>query len=266
MHILVTNDDGINSPGLWVLAGALHAAGYGEVTIVAPEQEQSGMGMSLPPGIEHSLRPIAPPDPSYAQITAFALSGTPVGCVSVGMLAGICPPVDVVVSGINRGINSGTNIFLSGTVGAALIATLWGVSAMAVSLQYIGNAPMPWETAAWAATRLFPLFATIRDAGPIALNVNVPHTHAIADLRGFRQTHISDFFFGHYVNVLTEPSDEADRQRVRFKFMRDRIPTFPETSDDGAIRAGYVSVTPISPRVQRHDVSLSAALEQITQG
>lgn len=260
MHILVTNDDGIDSPGLWALAGAVHSAGLGRVTIVAPESEQSGMGMSLPPRQEHHIRAVTAPDPAHADIAAFAFSGTPVGCVTAGVLSDVCPPVDVVFSGINRGLNSGSNVLLSGTVGAAMVAALWGLPAMAVSLQFIGDAPMPWGTAAWAAIQLFPLLEELRGRGPLALNVNVPHIHDIADLRGFRQVSISDFFYGRYLDLPTDAADDEGRRRVRFHFVRERMPEFPETSDDGAIRAGYVAVTPLSPLVGRDDVDLAAGL------
>ncbi|MEI7645576.1 MAG: 5'/3'-nucleotidase SurE [Chloroflexales bacterium] len=261
MHILVTNDDGIESPGLWALAGALQSGGLGQVTIVAPEGEQSGTGMSLPMRFDHHIRAVPAPNPAHAEIAAFAFSGTPAGCVTAGMLTGICPRPDVVVAGINRGLNSGTNVLLSGTVGAAMVATLWGLPAMAVSLQFVGDAPMSWATAAWAATRLFPLLEGLRTRGPLLLNVNVPHVHDIADLRGFRQTSVSEFFYGRYLDLPLEPADGEGRQRVRFRFMRERMPPdFPETSDDGAIRAGYVSLTPLSPMVGRDEVDLTAAL------
>ncbi len=264
MHILVTNDDGIDSPGLWALAGALHGAGLGQVTVIAPEDEQSGTGMSMPMRAEYHIRAVSAPDPAHAHIAAFAFSGTPVGCVTAGMLTGLCPQPDVVVAGINRGLNSGTNVLLSGTVGAAMNAVLWGLPAMAVSLQFVGNAPLFWATAAHAAVRLFPLLEGLRARGPLLLNVNVPHIRDIADLRGFRQTSVSDFFYGHCLDLPLDPEDDEGRQRVHFRFARERMPlTFPETSDDGAIRAGYVTLTPLSPVVTHDEVDLTAALATI---
>lgn len=261
MHILVTNDDGIDSPGLWVLAGALRRAGLGQVTIVAPEDEQSATGMSMPMRARHHIRAVSSPNPDDDDIAAFAFSGTPVGCVTAGMLTGLCPQPDVVVSGINRGLNIGTNVLLSGTVGAAMNAVLWGLPAMAVSLEFVGNAPMYWETAAWAAVRLFPLLEELRTRGPLLLNVNVPHIQDIADVRGFRQTSISEFFYGSYLDLPLDPEDEEGRRRVYFRFVRERIPIdAPETSDDGAVRAGYISLTPLSPMVSRDEVDLTAAL------
>ena len=248
MQILVVNDDGITSPGIWALAGALRDAGLGEVLIVAPEVEQSGTSMALPPRRELTLRPVAAPLPAYAGIRAYAFNGTPVGCVLVGMQAGLTPRPDVVVTGINRGLNSGTNVMLSGTVGAAMLGALWGLPAMAVSQMFTGDAPMPWEIATWAATKSFPLLERLRGQGPVVLNVNVPHLHAIADVRGFRQTSLSSFFYGHVVDVAVEPSsDDAGRNRLAMHFVRERMPAFDEATDDGAVRAGYVSLTPLTP-------------------
>lgn len=261
MHIVVTNDDGIDSPGLWALAGALRAADLGEVTIVAPEDEQSGTSMGLPPRREHSLRPVAAPDLAYAGLTAFACNGTPVGCVTAAMLAGICPRPDVVVSGINRGLNSGSSVLLSGTVGAAVMASMWGLPAMAVSLQFMGDTPMPWGTAAWAAVQLFPLLGRLSST---VLNINVPHLHDIAELRGFRQTQLSDFFYGNYLAIDADPPEDGGRRSLRYVFRRELIPNFPIESDNGAVHAGYVSVTPLAPLVGVPDIDLGAELADLS--
>ncbi|NTU84569.1 MAG: 5'/3'-nucleotidase SurE, partial [Chloroflexales bacterium] len=157
MQILVVNDDGIESLGVWALAGALREAGLGEVTLVAPEVEQSGTSMALPSQRGLTIRPAAAPIPACDGIRAYAFSGTPVGCVLAGVRAGLCPRPDVVVAGINRGLNSGTNVLISGTVGAAMLGAMWGLPALAVSQMFIGDAPMPWGTATWAALKAFPL-------------------------------------------------------------------------------------------------------------
>jgi 5'-nucleotidase len=262
MHILVTNDDGIDSPGLWALAGALRSAGLGAVTIVAPEEEQSGMSMALPPRRDLTLRPVPPPDPAHAGVAAFALSGTPVGCVMAGMLSDAWPRPDVIVAGINRGLNSGTNVLLSGTVGAAMLGALWGIPAMAVSQMFIGDNPMPWATAAWAAVRAFPLLELLRGRGPLVLNVNVPHVHDIAELGGFRQTDLSTFFYGSVVRMEMEPepADDDGRRRLVYRFMRELVPEFPAHTDDGAVREGFVSLTVLAPTGMAAAIDLTPAL------
>ncbi len=263
MQILVVNDDGIDSIGLWILAAALRDADLGRVCIVAPEVEQSGTSMALPFHRELTLRPADPPDQHYAGIEAYAFSGTPVGCVLAGVLANLGPRPEVVVSGINRGLNSGTNVMLSGTVGAAMLAALWGLPAMAISQMFVGDAPMPWGTSAWAAVRLFPLLELVRGQGPLVLNVNVPHLHHREEVRGIRQTTLSNFFYGDVVQIDRDPeADETGRRKLTLRFLRERMPSFPSTSDDGAVREGYISVTPLTP-TGAAPLDLGAALERL---
>jgi len=254
MHILVTNDDGIDSPGLWALAGAIRATGA-QVSVVAPAEEQSAMSMALPPLTNRELRAIIPP-PELDGMLAFAHNGSPVSCVTVAIRSGVLPPIDAVVAGINRGLNSGTNVMLSGTVGAAMIGALWGYPAMAVSLQYRGPEPMPWSTAAYVAQRLFPLLEQIRGHEPLVLNVNVPHLPSPSDIRGFRQTRLSEFFFGHYVDIDLHPPAPIERTQITFRFARERLPTFAIDTDDGAVLAGYVSVTPLRPMIDGSPIRL----------
>ncbi len=263
MHILVTNDDGIDSPGLWALAGALHEAGLGTVTIIAPLEEQSGMSMSLPPRRNPHVRAVPAPDPAHAEIAAFAVEGTPVACVTVGLLGDLGPRPDVIVSGINRGLNTGTNVLLSGTVGAAMIGALYGLPALAISQQFKGDAPMPWATAAWVAVRSFPLLERMRGNGPLVLNVNVPHVHDLNDIRGFRQTELSGFFYGSVIDVAIGAPDADDKRALSFTYQRDRVPTFAEHTDDGAVRTGYVSITPLAPLVGGSALDLRGALKEI---
>ena len=264
MHILITNDDGIESAGLWALAAALRDAGHWQVTVVAPTLDQSGIGMGFPPRGLHTLTPIAPPDPAYAGIAAYAYDGTPVGCVAAAMLGGLPSLPDVVVSGINRGLNAGSNVMLSGTVGAAMIGALWGLPAMAISQQFVDEQPMTWGTAAWVAARLFPLLGQLsgQPTSPrLVLNINVPRAETPAELRGFRQTVLSDFFFGDYLDADRETS--VDEQRIRYRFNRTRLPVFDETSDDGAVRAGYVAITVLAPMSAYPGLDLRSALAAI---
>lgn len=265
MHILVTNDDGIESPGLWILAAALRDSGLGLVTVVAPDTEYSGYSMSLPPREEHLIEQVAPPDESYEGITAYALAGTPVNCVTSAMLglAGARP--DLVVSGINRGLNTGTNVMLSGTVGAAMMATLWGVPGLAVSAHFVRDHPLAWHEAAQAAVRTLPLLeGTRRSANTdqhIVLNVNVPNVSAQGPLKGYRQTRLSEFFYGWFIGVEELGHDSQGRRRFQYNFDRNRRQVeFDEDSDNGAIAAGYISVTPLTPMGSHNHVNIGAAL------
>jgi len=164
-RILVTNDDGVRAPGLLALARALQAVG--EVTIIAPAENQSGKG--------HSIT-IA--DPIYADevqlpggVLAMALSATPASCVKVALGALMPDAPDLVVSGINRGYNLGMVTYVSGTVGAAREAALRGIPAIAASLA----AEVPdYDPAAAMVRRVVELVkAQGLDRG-VFLNVNIP--------------------------------------------------------------------------------------------
>ncbi|PDW00351.1 5'/3'-nucleotidase SurE [Candidatus Chloroploca asiatica] len=264
MQILVVNDDGIASVGLWMLAAALRDAGLGSVTIVAPEVEQSGTSMALPMQRELTMKAAQPLTPEYAGIEAYTVNSTPVGCVLAGVRAFPGGGPDIVVSGINRGLNTGTNVLLSGTVGAAMFAAFWGMPALAVSQMFIGDAPMPWATATWAAVQTFPLLERVRGQGPLVLNVNVPHVHDLADIRGFRQTELSAFFYGDVVELdVAVPIDTPEERHLGIRFVRERMPAFAPSSDDGAVREGYISVTPLTPTTAAC-FDLSAALQDLT--
>jgi 5'-nucleotidase len=140
-QILLTNDDGINSPGIWAAAQALAPLGY--VTIVAPNVQYSGAGRSHPLYTDGTIQ--------EQKLTiggqewpAYAINGSPAQAVMFAVLDVLPERPDLVVSGINYGENVGSDITMSGTVGAALEGAAWGVPAIAISLQitnddYTGN-------------------------------------------------------------------------------------------------------------------------------
>jgi len=130
--ILVTNDDGIASPGLHAAAAAMEK--LGEVLIVAPERQQSGMGRSMPPGYEGRItrRALAL---NGRTVEAYAVDGSPAQAVLHAIVELAPRKPDLVVSGINYGENVGSGITVSGTVGAAMEGADWGIPAIAFSLQ-----------------------------------------------------------------------------------------------------------------------------------
>jgi 5'-nucleotidase len=131
-QILLTNDDGINSPGLWAAAEALSGLGY--VNVVAPRDQGSGSGRSLPmtsDGLIHSQQLQV----GEKDWTVYAVGGTPAQTVLHAVLEVLPKPPDLVVSGINYGENLGTGITISGTIGAALEAASMGIPALAISLE-----------------------------------------------------------------------------------------------------------------------------------
>ena len=131
-QILLTNDDGIKSPGLWAAAEALSDLGF--VTVAAPQKQSSGMGRSLPSSSDGTIRT------KVMRIcgkewTVYAVGGSPAQAVLHGILEIMPQRPDLVVSGINYGENVGTGVTISGTVGAALEAASHGIPALAMSLE-----------------------------------------------------------------------------------------------------------------------------------
>ena len=131
-QIMLTNDDGIRSPGLWAAASALEAIGF--VTVVAPREQSSGMGRSLPRTSDGTIstETVTVNDKSWE---VYAVGGTPAQAVLHGVLEVMKQKPDLVVSGINYGENVGSGVTISGTVGAALEAASLGIPALAISLQ-----------------------------------------------------------------------------------------------------------------------------------
>ena len=128
MRVLISNDDGIFAPGIAALIRACVDAGH-EVYVCAPDGQRSAASHSLTLGKPLTVREVE----IEGVERAWAIGGTPVDCVKLGLLM-LCPPVDYVLSGINHGYNAGTDILYSGTVGAAMEGAILGRPAMAVSL------------------------------------------------------------------------------------------------------------------------------------
>jgi 5'-nucleotidase len=131
-QILLTNDDGIKSPGLWAAAAALSELGY--VTVVAPRDQSSGMGRSLPVTSDGIIREERL-EIKGQDWPVYAVGGTPAQAVLHGILEIMPQKPDIVVSGINYGLNVGTGVTISGTVGAAMEAAALGFRSLAVSLE-----------------------------------------------------------------------------------------------------------------------------------
>jgi 5'-nucleotidase len=173
-HILVTNDDGHESPGIHALRAAL--AEIADVSVVAPDRNRSGVARAITFREPLHVEEVVLPDGSVAHAT----DGTPVDCVRLAALGMLGRPPDMVVSGINIGLNLGDDVTYSGTVAAALEGVLLGVPSIAVS-QQVGGAwsddlveAMDFTAAARFAARLVPHLLAGGAAEGLLLNVNVP--------------------------------------------------------------------------------------------
>jgi 5'-nucleotidase len=143
-QILLTNDDGIQSPGLWAAAVALSDLGY--VTVAAPREQSSGTGRSLPMTSDGIIRPEVL-NVCGKDWTVYAVGGTPAQAVLHGILEIMPQKPDLVVSGINYGENVATGITISGTVGAAMEAASQGIPALAASLETSREHHLTYSTA-----------------------------------------------------------------------------------------------------------------------
>jgi len=190
MHVLVTNDDGIDSPGLTVLAHAALAAGH-EVSVVAPHRQYSGASASLTSTEEdgHLVFVDARPPGLDERASAVAVKAAPglIGFVASSGAFGFKP--DLIMSGVNLGANTGRAVLHSGTVGAALSANSHGVPGMAVSIASAD--PQHWDTASLVVDHALAWLAD-NNPGDRVLNINVPDVVA-SELRGIRAAELASF-------------------------------------------------------------------------
>lgn len=232
MKILVTNDDGISAPGLWTLASELK--GIAQVTVVAPDREQSASGSAVT--LRQLLR-VQKANPVVTGITAYSVEGTPCDSVilALGKLMG--NNADLVISGINQGPNLGDDIFISGTVAAALQGYLRGLPSLAISVantegRHLDN-----------AARLATLLAKKIDNNGLPrgtfLNINLPNL-PLAEIKGIKVTqpahksHIDTVEEGH------------DGKREYYWLVRQKLDSNTnETADIRALEQGYISITPL---------------------
>jgi 5'-nucleotidase len=226
--VLVSNDDGIHSPGLAALAGAL--ATLGEVVIVAPDREQSACSHALT--LHRPLRIDQIGDGRYV------VDGTPTDCVNLA-INGILPrrPA-LVVSGINKGANLGDDVTYSGTVSAAMEGTLLGVPSIAVSL--IGRHDFVFDAAATFARRLADWVLLRGLPADTLLNVNVPQPRG-ATPRGVQRTRMGRRRYGDAIVEKVDP-----RGRKYYWIGGEELDFVEEEGTDFyAVRQGLISVTPI---------------------
>ena len=225
MRILITNDDGVNTLGIRLLAE--WAKKIGEVTVVAPKVEQSAKS--------HAIEIVKPIEikkvPFIDGVTAYSLDSTPADCIRFGLL-GLNEKFDLVLSGINKGVNIGGDIVYSGTVGAVFEAAKLGVNAIAFS-----SNPDEQEAAAKYFDEVYKFITEnkLLDENPI-YNVNIP-----ADAKDIRLTYQGTSYYSDRFRKLDGEDDMYIQEG-------EPIPdTDPEdvNRDTVAIFKGYISVTPM---------------------
>lgn len=252
MRILITNDDGISAPGLMVLETIANdlAGPDGEVWIVAPAFEQSGVGHCI-----SYTRPFM-----IQQIGArrYAVEGSPADCVLAGLhdvLGDVAP--DLILSGVNRGNNSAENALYSGTLGAAIEGAIQGIPSIAIS-QYFGPGNRDLENPFEAGLiHCRALIQKIIDATPdhqpgyhLFYNVNLPPV-AAKDVKG---TRIVAQGLRPGIGFHTEPTQSpSGRQFLFIRGGNQQVATAPDT-DASVNLDGYISVTPMRADLTAHDM------------
>lgn len=242
--ILVSNDDGVHSEGIKWLAHALRA--LGEVIVVAPDGEQNAASHAIT--LHKPLRVTRLADDVYST------SGTPTDCINLGVITIMKERPALVVSGINKGENLADDVTYSGTVSAAMEGTLLGIPSIAVS-QAGGDGAFRFDAAAAVAARLAALVLEHGLPRDTLLNVNVPDLDPSA-VRGVKITRLGRRSYD--ANAIIENVDPRGRTYYWIGGNRD-FGADVEGTDFSAVRAGYVSVTPVHLDLTNHGALASLA-------
>ncbi len=245
MRILLTNDDGIYAPGIAALQRQLSQ--LGEVYVVAPATEQSGVG--------HSITYLTPLIAKEVYIDeqqwGWAVEGSPADCVKLGVSELLPARPDLVVSGINGGLNAGINVLYSGTVAAAIEGAFFGITSIAVSLEYDEHAQ--FDKAARIARSIIEQVLKNKGPEPQLFNMNIP-TSALEGPAEVRTVPMDVTLYGEDYEKRTDPFGRAYYWATAYP-----PPALDGVESDlSAIKKGYVTVTPLD-----YNMTKTAVLEQM---
>jgi 5'-nucleotidase len=232
VKILVSNDDGVYADGLWALVKEL--CEIATVTVVAPDRDQSGVGTSVT--LRHPLRIVEIKSP-LAGVDAYSVEGSPADSVILALRLVLKDGVDLVVSGINEGPNLGDDVYISGTVGAALQGFFYGIPALAFSIAAFGS--LHFDVAA-RLTRLLAREIAVRGLSQrMLLNVNLPNLPR-EKLEGIEITRLGERRYADRI----EPGHDGKRQ---YHWIMRGKSEWQSTSgtDIWALEQNKISVTPL---------------------
>lgn len=225
MRVLLTNDDGVEAEGLWVAKEVLEK--IGEIWIVAPDKDKSG--------VSHSLTLREPIRVEELRPKVLKVSGTPTDCILLAYHQFVKDGIDLIVAGINHGYNMGSDVFYSGTVAAAIQGGIIGIKAMAVSTEDI-------ESARRNLLELTKMIKEIKDN--IVLNVNVPK-----DPKGYEITKLGKRIYRDEVI-----KKEEDRHIGYYVIDGTLSHELSEQTDFQAIENGRISITPLNLDLTDHEI------------
>jgi 5'-nucleotidase len=231
MKILVTNDDGVKADSLWALVVALNKVA--KVTVIAPDRERSAIGTAVTLFEGLHVQEIGSP---VADVTAYAVDGTPSDCVILGLGKLIQDGADMVVSGINPNLNLGEDVYISGTVGAAMQGYFRNLPALAVSAP--PDSRVGLATAAWAAATIVKIMAAGKPTR-IFVNINTPDL-PMQEVRGIKITRLAR---ASHINSVVEYEREEGKV---YRLVRERLDKDGHDGTDiEAVLQGYISLTPL---------------------
>ncbi len=232
LRILVSNDDGIDAPGLDALVRELKRVG--DVTVVAPHQQQSAVGHAITMNSPLRVRKHG----KNGRFFGYAVAGTPADCVKLAVRAILKQKPDLVVSGVNHGSNTAISVIYSGTVSAATEGTILGIPSIAVSLTTY--APADFSVAAKFARRLAVLVTKRGLPNGTLLNVNVPPLPE-SKIKGVLVTRQGKAIWNDTFDARRDPANKD------YYWLTGGLQNVDEdlVYDEAAIRAGFISVTPI---------------------
>lgn len=264
MRILVTNDDGIDSVGLHVLARAMRP--HGEVVVIAPDSEYSGASAAF--GAFHLMKPEVHRVSVEGIDEAWSVSGPPALCVMFARLGAFGAPFDLVVAGINPGANVGRSVYHSGTIGAALTARNGGISGVAVSQSVIGFGVegqgwdemligQQWETAATVASAFVGGLVQDLPREPIVVNINVPNV-PIVEVKGWRHALVGTEPPRRLASAILDPR-EGHQGSFYVRMAWGDAVELPRDGDGGIVEAGEVAITYLTRLVAEDRADAGAA-------
>jgi len=249
MRILLTNDDGIYAPGLAAMERALRR--LGDVSVIAPSREQSGVSHSITFLTPLLARQVFVNDQHWG----WTVDGSPADCVKLGISEILPEPPDLVVSGMNGGLNAGINILYSGTVGAAVEGAFYGITSVAVSLQYDENEP--FQQAADLAVGIIEQILKQKNSSGKLYNVNVPLEalrNGSPEIRIVPMAAASSWeTFEKRIDPMGRPyywlAGRPDQRQPKVKDPA-------QMTDQMALSQGYITVTPLDYDVtDRHTLN-----------
>ena len=245
MRILLTNDDGVMADGIRILAKALQK--NHEVIIVAPDEERSAQSHAIT-----LFQPLVIKKVTLDGIIGpvYSVAGTPADCVRAGLEVVAKEPIDFVCSGINIGLNAGMDVLYSGTVSAAIEASIYNLPSMAVSAEYVGE-KVNFDLAAKHAVEILEQSIPHIVGTNMVINVNAPYT--TEDVKGVQVCTLGDPINDYYL-----VGEDGEGERYMQTNGRREI-EFTKDTDRYFLQEGYVTVTPL-----HYDLTNFTTIEEVT--